>query len=122
MNKLPETAIDLSLIADLCKEDSETAKKMFQLFLKNTPATIAEMQTYCSEENWKKLYQTAHHIKSSLSIIQIPELLTLIQNIEWNAKKQTNLHSLTAQTQQIALLYQHIEPQVQQAFKTIITQ
>ncbi len=120
MNNQP-IAIDLSLIADLCKEDRNTAEKMFQLFLKNMPTAIAEMQNYCSLEDWKKLYQTAHHIKSSLSIIQIPDLLLLVQKIESNTKKQIDLHTLPILTKQVAMHYQQIEPQIQQALNNMIS-
>ncbi|MFY8003695.1 MAG: Hpt domain-containing protein, partial [Chitinophagaceae bacterium] len=69
--------------------DKPTFERMINLIIQQVPKTVNECRTDFEQQNWDKLYQTAHHLKSTLCIIQVAPMLQAIKLIETELKAPT---------------------------------
>ncbi|MFY7652999.1 MAG: Hpt domain-containing protein [Chitinophagaceae bacterium] len=79
-------SIDFSMIGQLWETDKPTFERMIDIFIQQVPKTVNECRVDFEQQNWEKLYQTAHHLKSTLCIIQVAPMLQAIRLIETELK------------------------------------
>ena len=74
------------------RADKEFIKYMIELFIKNIPETNDSLQRASEEQNWEKVYFSAHKMKASIDLFNLDALKDLIRVVEQKAKheKQTD--------------------------------
>lgn len=87
-NLTTNVSIDLTMLYELAGDDNEYKKTIIEMFLKNMPDTIRKMEGAFVSKDWETLYRTAHYAKSSLSVIQSPEMFEQAYQLETKAKNE----------------------------------
>lgn len=80
--------IDLAMLYELAGDDNEYKRTIIEMFLKNMPETIRKMEGAYVAKDWETLYRTAHYAKSSLSVVQSPEMFEQAYQLEMKAKNE----------------------------------
>ncbi len=83
--------IDLTFIGEFIDFNSTTARTIIALFIQNLPKTIEKIKINYENKAWETLSSNAHIAKSSLSVIQINNLLQVATEIEKLAKTAEQL-------------------------------
>lgn len=78
--------IDLCILYDLAGDDELYLRNIVKTFLLNMPETIAKIKKAYEQQDWEAILKTTHFSKSSLSIINVRELLDAIKKIEYHCK------------------------------------
>ena len=96
--KAPDTvstvAVDLEMLNELAEGDNEYKTTIINMFLESMPESIQKMEDDLAAENWENFYKSAHYAKSSLSVVRVPDMHTLANNMEVNAKKLEKLETI----------------------------
>lgn len=88
------TTIDLNFLYDIPGSDVEFIQLMIKTFIENISIVIEKMPGYFEKKDWDNLAKTAHFAKSSLSVIQIKQMVELIKSIEVKSKTKNETNSL----------------------------
>lgn len=81
----------------MLSDDSESFFKEFiELFLKNTPETMADLRNQTENKNWEGVRQAAHKVKPSLNYMGLKDAATLAAEIEKNAKELSGLNTIAS--------------------------
>ncbi len=91
-----QKCINLNYLREISENNESFFKDFINLFLKNAPVSISEMEAALQQNDWEKLRQSAHKIKPSLSYLGMKEIHLAAVSIEENAKKQINLTEIPA--------------------------
>ncbi len=83
--------IDLTFIGEFIDFNHTTARTIIALFIQNLPKTIEKIKINYENKEWENLSSNAHIAKSSLSVIQINNLLQVATEIEKLAKSAEQL-------------------------------
>ncbi len=96
--KAPEAvstvAVDLEMLNELAEGDNEYKTTIINMFLESMPESIQKMEEELAAQNWDNFYKAAHYAKSSLSVVRVPDMHTLANTMEVNAKKQEKLETI----------------------------
>jgi HPt (histidine-containing phosphotransfer) domain-containing protein len=72
-------------------------KQIIQLFLNDTPNSIHEIKNGISNSNWQVVYNYAHKIKPSVTMLGLPkELIDVLLLINEYSKTETNTDQITS--------------------------
>ncbi len=82
--------IDMSMLQDLVQDNLAAIKPFIELFLTNVPPEVDKLLVLHHNNDWDNLAKTAHHIKSSLSIIQVDDLHIMALTVEQKAKAKVD--------------------------------
>jgi CheY-like chemotaxis protein/HPt (histidine-containing phosphotransfer) domain-containing protein len=97
----PQVAIDMSMLYEIAGDDTEYINTMVSTFLENMPATLKKIEDCIVSKDYDSLYKAAHYAKSSLSVIKISDIYTWVEEIEHNAKKRVELHTLDSRINKV---------------------
>lgn len=86
-----DVIIDISMLYDISGNDEGFVRMMVQTFLETFPVTVNTLEKSIDELDWNGIYKTAHHAKSSLSVIKVNELFDWIFEIETNGRNKSDL-------------------------------
>ncbi len=89
-----EVQVDLSMLYELAGDDKEYKVTIINMFLQSMPETIAKIEQAIAVQDWDQVQKSAHYAKSSVSVVQVPELYHLAHQIELAAKNRTNLEAV----------------------------
>jgi HPt (histidine-containing phosphotransfer) domain-containing protein len=78
--------INMAMLQELVQDNTAAVKPFIELFLTNVPPEIDKLLLLNQKNDWENLAKTAHHIKSSLSVIQVDDMYLMAQMIEQKAK------------------------------------
>ena len=101
-------------------DDMDCLCEILQLFLESTPISLNEISSAIDENNWEKVYQQTHKLKSSLGLLQMDELLPVITRIELNAKECKNLESIPDDFIKAKTLFEEIKPMIETELKEAV--
>lgn len=87
-------SVDVTMLYDISGNDEDYINKMVQIFLERMPDNLEKIEQGIKSQDWESVYQSAHHTKSSLSIIKISDMFDWIKQVEDNAKYKTDLEIL----------------------------
>lgn len=91
-----QKCINLNYLREISENNDSFFKDFINLFLKNAPVSVTEMEAALQQKDWERLRQAAHKIKPSLSYLGMKEIHLAAISIEENAKKQINLTEIPA--------------------------
>jgi CheY-like chemotaxis protein len=81
--------VDLNFLLEIAENDIPYIQLMIKTFLENMPPVIRKMRQFNIEGDKDNLAKTAHFAKSSLSVIQIQQMLDQARQIETDAKSKS---------------------------------
>jgi CheY-like chemotaxis protein len=112
-NDFPEPTglYNLSYLYEM--EDTEYFCEVLQLFLTSTPVLLEEIKTEAIYENWESVYQKAHKLKSSVSLLQMNELLELVSRVEQQAKERRELEYIPNEVSVLLDKFSVIQPLIE---------
>ena len=73
---------DLSKLRTLARGREEFVVKIIRSFLRNIPASLAELQAAAHAGRWTEVAKIAHHIKPSLESVGVPQVAQAMQQLE----------------------------------------
>ncbi len=79
---------DFTYLNNLVMGDREFKKKIINMFIDKTPATIKGLQDSYKLEDWISVKSAAHKFKSSIDFVGSKELSQVIVDLEKNAEKE----------------------------------
>ncbi len=77
-----EKMYDLPKLRTMFHDNEATVRKMLELFVQNTPALLQELHTAHQNQNYNKVKDMAHKIKSSIKILGAEDLGIDYEHIE----------------------------------------
>lgn len=89
-----DIVLNMQMLKDLVQDNITAIKPFVELFLQNVPNEINNMQVLCDAKNWEELAKRAHHVKSSLSVIQVDDMHAMAQLVEEKAKQKLETDSI----------------------------
>jgi PAS domain S-box-containing protein len=107
----PTGLYNLSYLYEM--EDTEYFCEVLQLFLTTTPVLLEEIKTEAMYENWDSVYQKAHKLKSSVSILQMSDLLELVSRVEQQAKERKELENIPKEVSALLDKFSVIQPLIE---------
>lgn len=113
----PNELYDLSMLEEM--EDNEYMAEVLNIFLKETPEELQEMNQALNGGNNDIIATKAHKIKGSAGVIQANKLIELLINIETIAKKGIAGGELKNLVENARQLYFNIELSLKKHLKTI---
>jgi HPt (histidine-containing phosphotransfer) domain-containing protein len=112
-----EELYDLSMLEEM--EDNEYMAEVLNIFLKETPEELKEMNQALNKGNNDIIATKAHKIKGSAGVIQANKLIELLIKIETIAKKGIQSSELKSLVDNTRLLYSNIELSLQKHLKAL---
>lgn len=83
---------------EFLKQMSDSTNSFFiefiQLFLKNTPDSLTDLNTALKVKDWEKIRQVAHKMKPSMNYIGLKQTYEVVVQLEQNAKQQIHLDEM----------------------------
>jgi HPt (histidine-containing phosphotransfer) domain-containing protein len=113
-----EELYDLSMLEEM--EDNEYMAEVLNVFLKETPEELKEMNQALNKGNNDMIATKAHKIKGSAGVIQANKLIELLIKIETIAKKGIQSSELKSLVDNTRLLYSNIELSLQKHLKALV--
>ena len=86
--------VNLSYLIESSLNDEEYVKMMIEMYVKNTPDYLINLQALLDQNELEELKRLAHKFKASITIMGIDEATTLIETLEKNIADNTNLDQL----------------------------
>jgi HPt (histidine-containing phosphotransfer) domain-containing protein len=74
---------------------------------------LEEIKTEAMYENWDSVYQKAHKLKSSVSILQMSDLLELVSRVEQQAKERKELENIPKEVSALLDKFSVIQPLIE---------
>jgi len=91
MSTAGERLYDLSLIEEMSGGDEDFMKEMAETFVSSVPPVVEMMIHYSKTQEWLKMADEAHSLKSNIDTLQIVCIKEDIRNIERNGKSLMDL-------------------------------
>ena len=90
-----EQFFDLAELKKITHGDETFFKKIVELFIENTPATIHKMKLALEQEKWDQVSMLAHKMRPSFAHMGIKGLAEILKTIEENAADKKKLDKLS---------------------------
>ena len=81
--------LDKEYLRDFYEDDTDRAKLMFTIFLKNIDGEMADLQSHLEKQEWSALSKIAHKIKPNFAMVGLTEISHLMLELEGVEKDQT---------------------------------
>lgn|SRR5690349_19080081 len=98
MNTEPSKKVDalysLELLREFSRGKEDFVDKMVQVFKEETPKSIALLREYYSKDEYKKVSDVAHKMRTSIDMLDIKTIQNDVRLIEDFARQQKNLDQL----------------------------
>jgi len=78
--------LDSASLFDLYGGDTDYAREMFAIFLKNSDQEFSRLNVLLNEGNYSEFARLAHKIKPTLSMVGLPDMEKILQDLEDGAK------------------------------------
>ncbi len=85
---------DLAYLKQVSNGDSNFINEMIDVYLKQTPEAISDLEKHLKNKNWKLLRAVIHKMKPSCPFFGLHDLYKTVTSIEEYAEEGTNLHLL----------------------------
>ncbi|MBL0339466.1 MAG: response regulator [Bacteroidetes bacterium] len=112
---------NLSYLKELSDNNESFYKDFINLFLTNTPETLADLQQQLDSKNWEGVRQAAHKMKPSLNYLGLKDGQKLAAVIEENALKKIQLEEIEGLTKQLNEICIAAFLELEEELKSMIT-
>lgn len=83
--------VDLTYLEGMAEGNEELIKELVEIFRKQVPDFVDEMNEYYNRQDWASLGAVAHKAKSSVYIMGMSDLAADLKTFELIAKKGENI-------------------------------
>lgn len=83
--------INLDFLTNLADGNTDFVIKMLEIYLKQTPENLVELEHQLSLKNYTGLVSIAHKMRSSVPYVGLTEAEKLLEKIEYEAKQNINV-------------------------------
>jgi CheY-like chemotaxis protein len=111
--------IDLTFLKEISDNNDEFFVEFIQMFLANTPKSIADIENAIPNQNFEAIRQAAHKAKPSFNYVGLKECSSLAAKIEEMAKKNENMAMIIENINKIKTLCDGAYPQLENEIKSI---
>lgn len=101
---------DISVLLQL--NDPKVIREIYNVFETMVPSSLEELKQLAIKEDWKAVFELAHKLKSSLSIIQVKDLHAKMAAIESHARAQKQLSEILPMINESIAAYYHVAPMI----------
>jgi PAS domain S-box-containing protein len=110
---------NLGFLREISDNNEQFYIEFIELFLRNTPQSLQDMQEAITTMNWDKLRQSAHKAKPSFNYVGLKEMNLLAAKIEENAKQQKDMQANQDMLNQISQCCSKAFTELEQEIKTL---
>jgi HPt (histidine-containing phosphotransfer) domain-containing protein len=96
--------INLDFLSNLADGNTDFILKMLEIYLKQTPENILDLDRYSMEKNYPELVTIAHKMRSSVPYVGLHEAEKLLEKIEYEAKQNINVENFPSMVERIIKL------------------
>lgn len=86
--------LDLSYLKDMSGNSAEFMIEMLDVFAKQTPIYMDDLEKAIDDKNWKATSEFAHKIKPTFFYVGRVDVRDLMQEIERNARELINIETI----------------------------
>jgi CheY-like chemotaxis protein len=119
LKEVENPAIDLDMLNELSEGDNEYKTTIINMFLESMPESIKKIEDNLAVNDWENLYKSAHYAKSSLSVVRVPDMYTLANEMELNAKKHQQLESIPAMVNLFKKYFEKVKQALQKEIDSL---
>ncbi|SFH46673.1 Hpt domain-containing protein [Pedobacter insulae] len=105
--------LDLSYLREMSGDSPEFMVEMLEVFQKQTPIYMADLENAIAAEDWKATSEFSHKIKPTFHYVGRDDLRELMQTIERNSRDLTELAKIpedfAISKKWVARLYEQLE-------------
>lgn len=105
-----QPVFDISVLLQL--SDHKAIKEIYGVFETMVPSGLEELKQLAIKEDWNAVFELAHKLKSSLSIIQVKDLHAKMATIEENARTGKRLSEILPTINESIAAYYHVAPMI----------
>ena len=117
MSTSGERLYDLSLIEEMACGDEDFMKELAETFLSSVPPVVDSMLQYSMNQEWIKMADAAHNLKSNIDTLQIMSIRDEIRIIESNGKNLVDLDVTHQLVEKVAKILNTAMDQIKVQFK-----
>ncbi len=99
--------LTLETLTDNFGDDPETFVQILNIFLEEVPMDYVSLKNQIDAVDYKNAGETAHKVKSSYRLLDMPTETLLLQKIEDRAKEQKDTHEIAALFEQFESNYEN---------------
>ncbi|MBK7965291.1 MAG: response regulator [Bacteroidetes bacterium] len=114
-----KVTIDLTFLKEISDNNDEFFVEFIQMFLANTPKSIADIETAIPQQDFESIRQAAHKAKPSFNYVGLKECSTLAAKIEELAKKNEGMTIIIENTNKIQAICAAAYPLLENEIKTV---
>lgn len=92
---------DLTYLEKVSNGDNDFIKEMINVYLKETPEAIDNLENHLKNKEWEKFRAVTHKMKPSFSFFGLKDLYDTIDNMEEYSDKKINLELLPDMTAKV---------------------
>lgn len=110
-----EKLYDLTYLEKFSQGSTQFMKEMVQMFLEHNPKKIRDLETSLEEENWAKMQDTAHQMKSTLGTLGMLQQQALAKQIEEDIRnKKLQIEDMLALVNALKLDCEKVYPMLKE--------
>ncbi|AIZ62495.1 hypothetical protein PK28_00115 [Hymenobacter sp. DG25B] len=106
---------NLTALQQIAQGDDDFVRNMVQLFNETVPPAIDKMERHAAQQEWQRLSEMAHHLKSTFSSLHITAVQDALRQLEL-------ITSSPLEPELVAALVQHIRQVAAAVMKQLKTQ
>lgn len=103
---------NLTALREIVDNNENELKEMVQMFVDLSPSIHKDMKESLEENNFEKLSNLAHKLKSNFRLLEITELEDIARSIEMNSKKTADKQSLEELMNKINIILPEVINQI----------
>lgn len=115
----PKVTIDLTFLKEISDNNDDFFVEFIQMFLVNTPKSIADIEANILTQDFDAIRQAAHKAKPSFNYVGLKECSTLAAKIEESAKKNEEMPSIIENIKKIKSIFSAAFPLLENEIKTV---
>lgn len=99
-----KSILDLQFLEETTGGDAELKTMLIEIILREAPDELAQMENFCSEQNWARLGAIAHKFKSNITYMGLHSIAETIKNIQLYAEQRSHLDELPQMVETVKTL------------------
>ncbi len=113
------SVINTQSLKELTGDDSAFMAEMIEIYLRNIPVMLKEMKNSFRENDFEKLRQTAHKIKSSFGMMGMNEAWQIADEMEQTIEKIIDENLLKTKLEKLAEFISISEVELKQELQNL---
>lgn len=92
--------------------DNVVLKSIIKKFIEEAGSITRNIKKACAEANWPSVRQDAHKMLSSVKIFEFSDLAALLEKIETDAERKTNIADIRQNVEKLESEMDHLLPEM----------